>query len=134
MRRVTRLPLTELWDESGTCTGRVIRDDLTEDDIRQLLRLGPVQFVEIRMSERPNWVAFDERFAFWKERLQPRLTQWGPENRIYTDEFPVYVASEWEVEGATAPVVVAILYDEKRLACASVFSPDVCIDAPGRAS
>ena len=42
---------------------------------------------------------------------QPRLTQWGPENRIYTDEFPVYVASEWEIEGVTAPVVVAILYD-----------------------
>jgi hypothetical protein len=89
----------------------MIRDDLTEDDIRRLLRLGPVQFVEIRMGERPHWVAFDERFAFWKERLQRGLTQWGPENRIYTDEFPAYVASEWEVEGATAPVVVAILYD-----------------------
>lgn len=111
LRRVTRLPLTELWDESGTCTGKVIRDDLSEEDMRQLLRLGPVQFVEIGMRERPNWVPFDERFAFWKERLQPRLTQWGPENRIYTDEFPVYVAAEWEVEGVTAPVVVAILYD-----------------------
>jgi hypothetical protein len=111
LRRVTRLPLTELWDESGTCAARVVRDDLTEDDIRQLLRRGPVQFVEIRMSERPNWVPLDERFTFWKERLQPRLTRWGPEQRIYTDEFPVYVASEWEIAGATTPVVVATLHD-----------------------
>jgi hypothetical protein len=42
--------------------------------------------------------------------LQPRLTQWGPENRIYTNEFPVYVASEWTVEGVPVPVVVAILH------------------------
>jgi hypothetical protein len=111
LRRVTRLPLTELWDDSGTRAGRVIRRDLSEDDLRQLLRCGPVQFVEIRMGERPNWLPFDERFSFWKERLQPRLTQWGPEGRIYTDELPVYIASEWEIEGTPAPVVVATLYD-----------------------
>lgn len=111
LRRVTRLPLTELWDQSGTRPARVLRDDLTEDDIRGLLRRGHVQFVEIRMSERPIWIPLDERFGFWKERLQPRLTQWGPEERIYTDEFPVYVASEWAIAGETTPVVVATLRD-----------------------
>jgi hypothetical protein len=111
LRRVTRLPLSELWNASGPVTGRVRRDDLTAEDIKDLLRSGPVQFVEIVMSEVPNWVPIDERFSFWKERLQPRLTQWGPENRIHTDEFPVYVASEWSVEGVPVPVVVAILQD-----------------------
>ena len=109
LRRVTRLPLTELWDESGPRSGRVIRDDLTEDDIRELLRTGDVQFVDIRMSERPNWVESGDTFAFWKEQLQPKLTQWGPENRVYADEF--YVASEWRVEGVDVPVVVAVLHD-----------------------
>jgi hypothetical protein len=111
LRRVTNLPVTELWNESGTVAGRMVRDDLTEEDLRQLLRQGPVQFVEIRMSERPNWVPLEERFAFWKDRLRPMLTQWGPDGRIYTDEFPVYVASEWELEGTHHPVVVAVRYD-----------------------
>jgi hypothetical protein len=110
LRRVTQLPVTELWDDSGPRTGRVVREDLTEDDIRELLRFGPVQFVEVAMSERPNWVPLDQRFEFWKDQLQPRLTQWGPDGRIYTDEFPVYVASRWEVEGVSAPVVVATLF------------------------
>lgn len=111
LRRVTRLPLTELWDDSGTRAGRVVRDDLSEDEVRQLLRRSPIQFVEIRMSERPNWVPLEERFRFWKERLQPRLTQWGRDGRIYTDELPVYVASEWELEGTPTPIVVVTLFD-----------------------
>jgi hypothetical protein len=111
VRRVTRLPLDELWDQTGTRAASVVRDDLTEQDIQQLLRRGPVQFVEIRMSERPNWIPLDEQFEFWKQRLQPRLTQWGPEERIYTDEFPVYVASEWSIDGEATPVVVATLHD-----------------------
>ena len=64
LRRVTTLPLRELWDQSGTREARAVRDDLTENDIRQLLRRGPVQFVEIMMSERPNWIPLDERFEF----------------------------------------------------------------------
>jgi hypothetical protein len=111
LRRVTRLPLTELWNASGPVSGRVRREELTAAEIEDLLRAGPVQFVEIVMSKAPNWVTIDDRFAFWKERLQPLLTQWGPENRIYTDELPVYVASEWAVDGVAVPVVVAVLYD-----------------------
>ena len=108
---MTTLPLRELWDQSGTREARAVRDDLTENDIRQLLRRGPVQFVEIMMSERPNWIPLDERFEFWKERLRPRLTQWGSEERIYTDEFPVYTASDWAIAGETMPIVVATLHD-----------------------
>jgi hypothetical protein len=111
LRRVTRLPLTELWNASGPVSGQVRREELTAEDIKDLLRTGPVQFVEIVMSKVPNWVPIDDRFAFWKERLEPLLTQWGPENRIYTDELPVYVASEWSVDGVAVPVVVAVLYD-----------------------
>jgi hypothetical protein len=110
LRRVTQLPVTELWDDSGVRPGRVVREDLTEDDIRELLRLGPVQFVEVAMSERPTWVPMDQRFEFWKDQLQPRLTQWEPDGRIYTDDFPVYVASQWDVEGVSASVVVATLF------------------------
>jgi len=111
LRRVTQLLVTELWDDSGTRPGRIAREDLAEDDVRQLLRSGPVQFVEIAMGERPSWVPIDQRFEFWKNQLQPKLAQWGPDGRIYTDEFPVYVASEWDIEGLSAPVVVATLFD-----------------------
>jgi hypothetical protein len=109
--RVTRLPPRELWNASGPVSGQVRREDLTAEDIKDLLRAGPVQFVEIVMSEVPNWVPIDDRFEFWKKRLQPLLTQWGPENRIVADELPVYVASEWTVDGIVFPVVVAVLYD-----------------------
>jgi hypothetical protein len=111
LRRVTQLPVTELWDDSGVRPGRIARTDLSEDDIRQLLRRGPVQFVELVMGEVPNWVPPEATFSFWKERLQPRLTQWAPENRIYTDELPAYVASRWEIDDLAAPVVVATLLD-----------------------
>jgi hypothetical protein len=111
LRRVTRLPLTELWNAEGPVFGHVLREDLTAEDIKRLLRAGPVQFVEIVPSEVPHWIPAEERFAFWKDRLEPRLAQFGPENRIYTDDLPVYVASEWAVEGIDLRVVVAVLYD-----------------------
>jgi hypothetical protein len=109
--RVTRLPPSELWNASGPVSAQLRREELTAEDIKDLLRAGPVQFVEIVISEVPNWVPIDDRFEFWKQRLQPLLTQWGPEKRILADELPVYVASEWAVDGIAFPVVVAVLYD-----------------------
>ena len=76
-----------------------------------MLRLGPVQFVSMVFGQKPEWVPVKERHTFWKERLKPLLTQWGDEGRIYTDEMPVYVASEWECDGFACPVVVATMYD-----------------------
>jgi hypothetical protein len=35
----------------------------------------------------------------------------GSEERIYTDEFPVYTASEWAIARETTPIVVATLHD-----------------------
>jgi hypothetical protein len=79
--------------------------------MEHLLRAGPVQFVEIVLGEAPRWLRVEQRFAFWKDRLHPLLAQFGREHRIYTDELPVYVASEWSVEGVDFPVVVAVLHD-----------------------
>ena len=111
LRRVTTLPLRELWDQSGTREARAVRDDLTENDVRQLLRRGPVQFVEIMMSERPNWIPLDERFEFLEGTFATEADAVGSEERIYTDEFPVYTASEWAIAGETTPIVVATLHD-----------------------
>ena len=43
-RVVTKIPLTELWDESGTIAGGRIRN-LNENTIVELIRSGSVRFV-----------------------------------------------------------------------------------------
>ena len=46
LKIVTHLPLRELWRDDGLKISRRVRS-LTEDDIRSLLRSGPIQFVVV---------------------------------------------------------------------------------------
>jgi|SRR5688500_8758093 len=111
LRRVTVYPITELWDESGPVAGHPVRGELTEAEVKEMLRRGPVQFVSMVFGQRPEWVSLTESYVFWKKRLKPLLTQWGDEGRIYTDEMPVYLASEWACDGFECPIVVATMHD-----------------------
>ena len=81
-RIVTTLPLQELWDDRGAIPAQKIRD-LSRADIRELLRLGPVQFVVADLGEKPS-------------------------SDIYLDEMPhqyAYSASEWNFDEGSVVIL-----------------------------
>lgn len=91
---VTKLPLDELWDESGTLSEGRIRT-LDQNNLAQLLRAKPVQFVVVDIGRKPNWIPIQDRFDFWKTVRPQILDSPGP---IYLEHFPsntAYAASEW---------------------------------------
>lgn len=103
-RTITTLPLTELFDERGPVEA-ARRRDLTANDIRDLLRAGPLRFVVANCGSRLVWVAESERFAFWKAEVRPHLTD-ASEARL--DDFPggyFYFASEW-LPASGSPIVL----------------------------
>jgi len=101
-RVITSIPLSELWDERGAV--RAIRSrDLSADDIRQLLRRGPMRFVVAEVASPPRWISVADRFTFWKGEVQSHLAEPGLSASL--DDFPgdsCYFASEWSpVAGAS---------------------------------
>jgi hypothetical protein len=93
-RIVTKLPLAELWDESGTLHGERIRL-LDQKLIRELVRTALVQFIVANCGAKLNWIPQHERFEFWK-MVRPQIAD--PMKPIRLDQFPnetAYTGSEW---------------------------------------
>lgn len=93
-RIVTKLPLTELWDERGTLEGELVRH-LDQNLIRELMRTGTVQFIVADCGMKLNWMAVNDRFEFWKT-VRPQIAD--PSQPIHLKQFPnetAYIASEW---------------------------------------
>jgi hypothetical protein len=82
-----------LWDDKGDF-GNCVRDEVDEEDIRSMLREGPLQFVEVNVGWPLRWIPQSDRFKFWKS-LQKNL--WVLE-KPYIEDYPesfYYCASEW---------------------------------------
>ena len=94
-RIVTKIPLTELWDDGdGTSTGERVRN-LDQNDVVELLRSGPVQFLVADPGLKLRWIPTPQRFEFWKT-VRPQIAH--PGKPIYREQFPnetAYIASEW---------------------------------------
>ena len=93
---VTRLPLVELWLENGSKTTSRLRW-LNQEEIDNILRAGPVQFVVADIGLIPTWIPLTICYDFWKKELKPHLAP--PEIQATLDDFPrgyCYFASEWE--------------------------------------
>lgn len=93
-RIVTKMPLTELWDEIGTLTGKRIRD-LDLSNVLELLRANSVQFVVADCGLKLRWIPTEQQFEFWKT-VRPQVAD--PVKPIYLRHFPndtAYIASEW---------------------------------------
>ena len=104
-RVVTELPIKELWCDDGPLAGVRTRD-LSEGQIRELLRRGAVQFIVADVGSRLEWVAEASNFAFWKDRVFGRVAD--PETPASLDDFPgasFFFASEWLAAGH-GPIVV----------------------------
>jgi hypothetical protein len=93
-RIVTKMPLTELWNESGTLTDERV-GNRNASDLVEFLGAGPLQFVVADSGLKLAWIPTEQRFEFW-ETVKPQIAD--PEKPIYREQFPnqtAYVASEW---------------------------------------
>ena len=106
LRVVTRLPLEQLWRDSGVViTSR--RRALTVDDITQLLSFGTVEFVVADVGKKLRWLDPTNCSDFWKIEARPHLATEG--SRMVLDDFPgfyCYRASEWESDLTATPIVL----------------------------
>ncbi len=104
-RVITAIPTRELWDEHGPVDSTRSRD-LSADDIRELLRRGPLRFVVADVGSGPRWHPEESCFAFWKAEVQSHLSPPGVPASL--DDFPdgyCYHASEWW-PAAGSPIVL----------------------------
>ena len=107
-RVVTRIPLTELWNETGSVPAAESRD-LAAEDIRALLRIGPVRFVVADVGRPLQWVPAAECFRFWNGEVQSRVAK----ARAALEDFPggyCYFASEWSPLDGPPIVVLAVAH------------------------
>ncbi len=94
-RVITVIPIHELWDDRGTVHASRSRD-LAADELRELLRRGPLRFVVASVGLKPRWLPEPDCFSFWKTEVKPHLATPGTPASL--DEFPesyCYFASEW---------------------------------------
>ncbi|WP_027997160.1 hypothetical protein [Sinorhizobium arboris] len=92
-RRYVGGSLSKLWDDNGEF-GQCVKDVLTEEDIRAMLRETPIRFVEVDVGRPLRWIPLNERFEFWKS-ICPNLHVL---EKPYLEDYPscfFYAASEW---------------------------------------
>lgn len=105
LRVVTRLPIDEVWDEHGPLGLRKERR-LSENDITNLLRSGPLRFVVADVGKRLRWIDPAECYDFWKDAVKLHIAD--PGTAITLDKYEncyCFVASEWS-DSSSSPVVV----------------------------
>jgi len=70
---------------------------LSVDDVRAILRSGPVEFVVEDFVGRPvRWIAGADVFDFWKQDVRQHVAH--PNERVYLDDFTpeyFYWARRW---------------------------------------
>lgn len=102
---MTQLPLRELWRADGFSSATRGKS-LTQEDVRQFLASGPVQFVVADVGAAPHWIPASECFLFWKNEARPHLARGA---KASLDALPggyCYFASLWEGGEQEAPIVV----------------------------
>ena len=108
LRHVSKLPLDELWNESGVVPAQKVRE-LSSSEIVAMLRAGKVRFAVANVGHHLQWIPPDDCYEFWKSEVKPNLAQ--PEVQIYLEDFPgeyCYSASEWKAE-AGEPIVLLMM-------------------------
>jgi hypothetical protein len=104
-RVVTSLPLAELWDAAGTLQASKKRY-LGSEDIKSLLRVGPIRFVVANVGDKLEWIEAKDCYSFWKQDVSQRL---GAEGKVHLEDYPgqyFYFASEWRAESGETIVLL----------------------------
>jgi hypothetical protein len=106
---VTRMPLSNLWDEQGQLEAHRVKR-VGKEEISALLRDGST-FVVADVGQPLCWIPEQDRFNFWKAEVRHHLVP--PEvDRFCLEAYPnedCYVASAWHCAGSK-PIVVLEKY------------------------
>lgn len=108
-RIVTELPLRHLWDTGGAITGTHDIGPISAEEIRNLLRSGPVVFVVADVGLPLTWIDPARAFDFWKHEVRPRLVDPARERALCLDDFPGsygYLGRRWRAAGYPQLVVL----------------------------
>jgi hypothetical protein len=106
LRIVTRLPISEIWDEHGPLALRKERS-LSEDDVANLLRSGPLRFVAADVGQRLLWIDPAECYCFWKDSVKLHIAE--PEAAITLTDYKgsyCFFASEWNDSSSSTVVLL----------------------------
>jgi hypothetical protein len=104
-RIIVAMPLTELWNDAGPVPARRGRW-LEREDIRGLLRAGPVRFVVANVGHKLRWAPPSECYAFWKAEVRGHLCAG---DAIRLEDYPghyCYAASEWHLDSGAVAIVL----------------------------
>src|SRR5690242_19873463 len=105
-RVVTRTPLGELWRLNCAVIGP--REGwLSREDIREQLRLGPVEFVIADLGMPLKCISISDCHKFWKSEVKPHLAE--PDAKARLEDFPneyFYFASRWRDRNSRTLIVL----------------------------
>ena len=103
---VTRLPLEQLWNESGDLNAQRVVIGLSAADVAELIKTGAT-FVVADVGLPLRWIDPVHRFEFWKTDVKPRLA--GSDEPAFLDRFPggyCYFASQWRLPDRLSLIVL----------------------------
>jgi len=109
-RVVIRLPLEEVWQEDGFPISMEKLRPLQTQDVANLLRVGPVNFIVADVGMPLRWIDPSDCYRFWNAEMKAHLA--APDQKCTLDEFPggyFYFASEWRKK-ENFPIVVVERY------------------------
>ncbi len=104
LRRVVRIPLEQLWSDSGAVNANR-GPHISTDRIRELFRLGIKELVIADLGAVPEWHKGDDALRIWR-KIRPNLRE-GSRPRV--EDYPghfFYWASEWRAENGDTIVVL----------------------------
>jgi len=107
-RSINEIPLTDLWNENGVISEERLTY-LIDEEIRNLLKKGKVQFVVANVGCPLEWIPIDNCFDFYKTKLKNRIAD---KEVNYLDNFPdnyFFYASEWKSNNLL-PIVSLEMY------------------------
>ena len=102
---VTRMPLTNLWDETGQLDAQRVRH-VGQKEIAQLLRNGST-LVVADVGHPLRWIPEQDRFTFWKAEVKDHLAPLEID-ALRLEGYPgeyCYIASLWDCAGSR-PIVL----------------------------
>jgi hypothetical protein len=109
LRRITRIPLTELWNEDGVTIPATELDAVGEGEIRELIRREDVVFVIANIGDSLRWIRGPARYPIWEDEIRQRLLASDVED-FHLEDFSgeyCYSAGTWRLaSGDTAVVFV----------------------------
>lgn len=84
LRVVTRLPLEEVWGEDGFPISAEKLRSLQTQDVTNLLRVGPINFIVADIGMPLQWIDPTDCYQFWNKEIKAHLA--APDQKCMFDE------------------------------------------------